>query len=352
MSASQAYVEPIKHRKNLNVTTQAMVLRVLFDGKKAIGVEYKKGGKVQKVYGKEIISCGGAINSPQLLQVSGVGNAEHLKSLGIPVVHHLPGVGENLQDHLEVYVQWACKKPVSMYPALSPWRAPGIGFDWLFRKKGIGATNHFEAGGFIKSNDEVTYPNLQFHFLPLAIRYDGTAPSEGHGFQVHIGPVKSDVRGHIRIKSADPTVYPSILFNYLSTEQDKKEWIEAIRLARKVVETEAMSELKGKELSPGIDIQTDQEILDFVAKEGESAYHPSCTCAMGYGDMAVTDAELKVHGIQGLRVVDASVFPHVTNGKIYQPVLMVAEKAADIILGNTLLAPSDIKTKSLEDATA
>lgn len=350
MSASQAYVEPIKHRKNLNVTTQAMVLRVLFDGKKAIGVEYKKGGKVEKVYGKEIISCGGAINSPQLLQVSGVGNADHIKSLGIPVVHDLPGVGENLQDHLEVYVQWACKKPVSMYPALSPWRAPKIGFDWLFRKKGIGATNHFEAGGFIKSNDEVTYPNLQFHFLPLAIRYDGTAPSEGHGFQVHIGPVKSDARGHIRIKSADPTVYPSILFNYLSTDQDRKEWIEAIRLARKVIDTEAMSELKGKELSPGIEVQTDQEILDFVAKEGESAYHPSCTCAMGYSEMAVTDADLKVHGIEGLRVVDASVFPYVTNGNIYQPVLMVAEKAADIILGKTPLAPSDVKTKSLEEA--
>jgi len=350
LNAARAYVHPVKHRKNLTVTTQALVLRILFDGKKAIGVEYKKGGNTEKVYAKEIISCGGAINSPQLLQVSGVGNAKHLESLGIPVVHDLPGVGENMQDHLEVYVQWACKKPVSMYPALSPWRAPKIGFDWLFRKKGIGATNHFEAGGFIKSNDEVTYPNLQFHFLPLAIRYDGTAPSEGHGFQVHVGPVKSDARGHIRIKSADPTVYPSILFNYLSTDLDKKEWIEAIRLSRKLIETNAMDSLKGKELSPGSDVQTDQEILDFVAKEGESAYHPSCTCAMGYGDMAVTDAELKVHGIEGLRVVDASVFPYVTNGNIYQPVLMVAEKAADIILGITPLAPSDVKTYSLENA--
>jgi choline dehydrogenase len=237
-----------------------------------------------------------------------------------------------------------------MYPALSPWRAPKIGFDWLFRKKGIGATNHFEAGGFIKSNDEVTYPNLQFHFLPLAIRYDGTAPSVGHGFQVHVGPVKSDARGHIRIKSADPTVYPNILFNYLSTDLDKKEWVEAIRLSRKLIETNAMDSLKGEELSPGSDVQTDQEILDFVAKEGESAYHPSCTCTMGYGDMAVTDAELKVHGIEGLRVVDASVFPYVTNGNIYQPVLMVAEKAADIILGITPLAPSGVKTYSLENA--
>ena len=352
LNAARAYVHPVKSRKNLNVTTQAMVTRILFEGKKAVGVEYKKGGKTIKVYCTEIISCGGSINSPQLLQLSGIGNAEHLKSLGIPVVHNLPGVGEGLQDHLEVYVQWACKKPVSMYPALSPWRAPKIGFDWLFRRKGVGATNHFEAGGFIKSNDEVTFPNLQFHFLPLAIRYDGTAPSEGHGFQVHIGPVKSDARGHIRIKSSDPLEYPSILFNYLSTELDRKEWVEAIRLARKVIETEAMSEFKGKELSPGPEVQTDEEILEFVAKEGESAYHPSCTCKMGYDSMSVTDSELKVHGVEGLRVVDASVFPYVTNGNIYQPVLMVAEKAADIILGNTPLKPEEIASYSKDKIKA
>jgi choline dehydrogenase len=352
LNAARAYVHPIKSRKNLNVTTQAMVTRILFEGKKAVGVQYKKGGKTIKVHCTEIISCGGSINSPQLLQLSGIGNAEHLKGIGIPVVHDLPGVGEGLQDHLEVYVQWACKKPVSMYPALSPWRAPKIGFDWLFRRKGVGATNHFEAGGFIKSNDEVTFPNLQFHFLPLAIRYDGTAPSEGHGFQVHIGPVKSDARGHIRIKSSDPLEYPSILFNYLSTERDRKEWVEAIRLARKVIETEAMSEFKGKELSPGPEVQTDEEILEFVAKEGESAYHPSCTCKMGYDSMSVTDSELKVHGVEGLRVVDASVFPYVTNGNIYQPVLMVAEKAADIILGNTPLKPEEIASYSKDKIKA
>jgi choline dehydrogenase len=339
LNAARAYIHPVMHRKNLNVVTKAMVLRILFDGTRAIGVEYKKGNKIKQAFCKEVISCGGAINSPQLLQVSGIGNATHLESLGIQVVKDLPAVGENMQDHLEVYMQWACKKPVSMYPALSPWRAPKIGFDWLFRRKGVGATNHFEAGGFIRSNEEEEYPNLQFHFLPLAIRYDGTAPAEGHGFQLHIGPMNSDVRGHVRIKSADPLEYPSILFNYLSTEQERKHWVEAVRLSRKLIETEAFGELRGKELSPGKGVQSEQEILDFVAKEGESAYHPSCTCRMGSGENTVTDPTLKVHGIEGLRVVDASVMPYVTNGNIYAPVLMIGEKAADIILGNKPLPP-------------
>lgn len=343
LNAARAYIHPVKHRKNLHVETQAMVNRILFEGKKAVGVEYEKGGSVKQVYAKEIISCGGAINSPQLLQLSGVGNAEHLKSLGIQVVHDLPGVGEDLQDHLEVYIQWACKKPVSLFPALNPWRAPKIGFDWLFRRKGLGASNHFEAGGFIRSNDTVEYPNLQFHFLPLAIRYDGTAPKEGHGFQLHVGPMNTDVRGRIKIKSADPAEYPSILFNYLSTEKERKEWVEAVRLSRKIIETNAMSELMGKELSPGKDVQTDEEILDFVAKEGESAYHPCSTCRMGTGSMDVVDPKtMKVHGVENLRVVDASVFPYVTNGNIYSPVMMVAEKAADIILGKTPMAPENV----------
>lgn len=342
LNAARAYIHPVLHRKNLEVVTKAMVLRILFDGKRAIGVEYQKGNKTEKVYAKEIISCGGAINSPQLLQVSGIGNADHLRSLGVDVVQDLPAVGENLQDHLEVYIQWACKKPVSLYPALSPWRAPKIGFDWLFRRKGIGASNQFEAGGFIRSNEDEAYPNLQFHFLPLAIRYDGTAPAEGHGFQLHIGPMNSDVRGHVKIKSADPLVYPSLLFNYLSTEQERKHWVEAIHLSRKIIETDAMSEFRGKELSPGIEVQTEEQILDFVAREGESAYHPSCTCRMGSSENTVTDADLKVHGVEGLRVVDASVMPYVTNGNIYSPVLMIGEKAADAILGNTPLAPENV----------
>ena len=339
LNAARAYIHPIKNRINLNIVTQAMVMRILFEGNTAIGVEYKKGSKTHKVFAKEIICCGGAINTPQLLQVSGVGNAEHLTNLDIPVVKDLPGVGENLQDHLEVYVQWACKKPVSLYPSLSPWRAPKIGFDWLFRKKGVGATNHFEAGGFIRSNELVKYPNLQFHFLPLAIRYDGTAPKQGHGFQLHVGPMGTDVRGRVKIKSSDPHEYPSILFNYLSTKNEQKEWCEAIRLSRKIIDTDAMSAFMGEELSPGPDVQTDEEILNFIAKEGESAYHPCSTCKMGFDTMAVTDANLRVHGINNLRIVDASIFPYVTNGNIYSPVMMVAEKAADLILGKTPLKP-------------
>jgi len=221
-------------------------------------------------------------------------------------------------------------------------RAPKIGFDWLFRRKGTGATNHFEAGGFIRSNNEVDYPNIQFHFLPIAIRYDGSAPKEGHGFQLHVGPVNSDVRGRIKIKSANPEEYPSIKFNYLSTEKDRKEWCEAIRCSRNIIETSSMSEYMGREISPGKNVQTDEEILDFIAREGESAYHVSGTCKMGLNEMSVVDSKLKVHGIDNLWVVDASIMPTVTNGNIYSPVLMIGEKAADNILGNTLLEPIEI----------
>jgi choline dehydrogenase len=333
-SSARAYLHPIKNRSNLTVKCRAMATRILFEGKKAVGVEYKRGNKTYSVYGNEIISCGGAINSPQLLQLSGIGNGEHLKGLGIDVVHDLPGVGENLQDHLELYVQYACTKPVSMYPALKWYNQPKIGFDWLFRRKGAAATNHFEAGGFIRGNEEVTYPNLQFHFLPIAIRYDGSAPAEGHGFQLHVGPMNTDVRGHVKIKSKQASDYPEIFFNYLSTEQERREWVEAIKCSRNIIGQEAFDDLRGEELSPGPEAQTDEEILDFVAREGESAYHPSCTCKMGYDDMAVVDAELRVHGVENLRVVDASIFPSITNGNIYAPVMMVAEKAADLILGN------------------
>lgn len=342
-SAARAYLHPVMHRPNLTVITGATANRILFDGKTAVGIVYFKKNKKQVVYGGEIISCGGAINSPKLLQLSGIGNADELKALGISPVHHLPGVGENLQDHLELYVQYACKQPVSKYPALKWYNAPKIGFDWLFFRKGDAATNHFEAGGFIRSNDEVAYPNLQFHFLPLAIRYDGTAPQQGHGFQIHVGPMNTDVRGHVKIKSADPEQAPEILFNYLSTEKERKEWLEAIRCTRELIAQPAFDALRGEELAPGSNVQTDEEILAFVAEEGESAYHPSCTCKMGYDDMAVVDAELKVHGINNLRVVDASIFPSITNGNLYAPTVMVAEKAADIILGNTSEPVEDVE---------
>ena len=341
LSAARAYLHPVKKRPNLKVITRALSTKILFEGKRAVGVEYVKGwGRVQKVYGGEVICCSGAINSPQLLQLSGVGNARELEKLGIEVVHDLPGVGENLQDHLEVYVQYACKKPVSMSPALKWWNQPWIGFQWLFFRKGAAATNHFEAGGFIRSNDEVPYPNLMFHFLPVAIRYDGSSPSGGHGYQVHVGPMFSDARGSVKIKSSNPKVYPSLRFNYLSTEQDRREWVEAIRCARKIMNQPAFDEFNGGEISPGPDVESDEEILHWVGKDGETALHPSCTCKMGVDSMSVVNPILQVHGLQNLRVVDASVMPYVTNGNIYAPVMMIAEKAADLILGNTPLPPA------------
>ncbi len=339
-NAARAYVHPVKNRANLQVQCHALGSKVLFDGKKAIGVEYKKGNSLCRAYGGEVICCGGAINSPQLLQLSGIGNGAELRDLGIDVVADLPGVGQNLQDHLELYVQYACTQPVSMYPALKWYNQPKIGFDWLFRRKGDAATNHFEAGGFIRGNDRVAYPNLQFHFLPIAIRYDGSAPAQGHGFQLHVGPMNSDVRGHVKIKSTQPSQYPEIFFNYLSTEQERREWVEAIRCSRDIINQPAFDHLRGAELAPGAKVETDEDILDFVAREGESAYHPSCTCKMGVDEMAVVDPELRVHGVENLRVVDASIFPSITNGNIYAPVMMVAEKAADLILGNTPEAPS------------
>lgn len=338
-NAARAYVHPVRHRRNLRILLKTMALRILFDGNRAMGVEYKRRGRVSRAFAGEIICCGGAINSPQLLQLSGLGNADELKALGVDAVADLPGVGENLQDHLELYVQYACRQPVSMYPALKWRNQPKIGLQWLFKRTGAAATNHFEAGGFIRSNDEVEYPNIQYHFLPIAIRYDGSAPNEGHGYQVHVGPMNSDVRGHVKIRSTDPGRHPSILFNYLSTEQERREWVEAIRKTREIMTQPAFDEFRGRELAPGEDAQSDAAILDFVAREGESAYHPSCTCAMGTGEAAVTDPELKVRGIGSLRVVDASVMPYVTNGNIYSPVMMIAEKAADLILGNTPLAP-------------
>ncbi|MBX3014073.1 MAG: choline dehydrogenase [Caldilineaceae bacterium] len=341
LSAARAYLHPVLTRPNLQVKTRVLVTRILFAGQRAIGVEIQAGrGRTQKLLAGQVICCGGAINSPQLLQLSGVGNAAELEALAIPVVHDLPGVGENLQDHLEVYIQHACTKPVSMYPALLWYNKPWIGFQWLFFRQGPAATNHFEAGGFIRSNEEVAYPNLMFHFLPLAIRYDGTSPSGGHGYQVHVGPMYSDARGTVKLKSADPTAHPALRFNYLSTAQDRREWVEAIRCARQILQQPAFAEFNGGEISPGPAVQSDAEILDWVAHDGETAYHPSCSCKMGTDPLAVVDpATMQVHGLEGLYVVDAAVMPTVTNGNIYAPTMMLAEKAADLILGNAPLAP-------------
>ncbi len=335
-SASSAYFQPVRNRPNLHLRTRTLTTKLLFSGTRvdrvvANGKEYRA---------RHVILAAGAINSPQLLQLSGIGDAAHLDSLRIPVVHHLPGVGENLQDHLEVYVQHACRKPVSLNPAVKWYRRPDVGLRWLLFRSGPAATNHFEAGGFVRSNQEVRYPNLMFHFLPLAIRYDGSAPSQGHGYQVHIGPMYSNSRGSIRIRSTDPKAAPAMRFNYLSTTEDRREWVEAISCARQILQQPAMDEFNGGEISPGPTVCSEEEVLEWVRRDAETALHPSCTCKMGTDSSAVVDpTTMQVHGTQGLYVVDASAMPYITNGNIYAPVMMLAEKAADIILGETPLSP-------------
>jgi choline dehydrogenase len=341
LSAARAYLHPVLDRPNLTLRTLALVTKVVFDGTRAAGVEYRRGRSTHRVSAAEVILCGGAINSPQLLQLSGVGNAAELGALGVRVVADVPGVGEHLQDHLEVYIQHASKLPVSIAPGLRYRARPRIGFEWLFFRRGLGATNHFEGGGFVRSNDDVDYPNLMFHFLPVAIRYDGSAPTDGHGYQVHVGPMYSDARGSVKITSTDPTHHPALRFNYLSTDQDRREWVESIQVARHILNQPAFEPFNAGELSPGPSVSTPEEILDWVRKDAETALHPSCTARMGVDDQSVLDPlTMRVHGVDGLRVVDASSMPYVTNGNIYAPIMMLAEKSADLILGNTPLPPS------------
>ena len=345
LSAARAYLHPVLRRPNLEVVTHAHATRLAMEGSRAVGVEYvrrrgsRSGGR-RVVQAGEVILCGGAVNSPQLLQLSGIGPAGVLADAGVEPVVEVPGVGENLQDHLEVYLQYACTRPVSMAPYMAKWRRPWIGLQWLARR-GPGATNHFEAGGFLRSNDEVSWPNLMFHFLPIAVRYDGSVPAAGHGYQFHIGPMFSNSRGWVRIASDDPFAKPGMLFNYLSTPQDRREWTEAIAIARDIMGQPAFDEFNGGELSPGPDVVGDEALLDWGRRDAETALHPACTARMGTDDLGVLDpASMRVHGTGGLRVVDASSMPSVTNGNIYAPVMMLAEKAADLILGNTPLEAS------------
>jgi choline dehydrogenase len=353
LSAARAYLHPVMDRRNLRVETLAHVTGVRFSGNRATGVDYLRAGRAHRsVHAGEVILCGGAINSPQLLQLAGIGNAADLTGLGIDVLADLPGVGQNLQDHLEVYVQYASRQPVSIAPGLKMTARPRIGYEWLFHRRGLGASNHFEGGGFVRGNDQVDYPNLMFHFLPIAIRYDGSVPAEGHGYQVHVGPMYADTRGHVKIRSTDPREHPSLLFNYLSTPTDRKEWVEALRVSRLILNQPAFEPFNAGELSPGAEVQTDEQILDWVRRDAETALHPSCTAKMGVDEMSVVDPQtMRVHGVEGLRVVDASVFPFIPNGNIYAPVMMVAEKSADLILGNTPLAPADVPFYRYRDQT-
>ena len=341
-STANAYLRPVMNRPNLTVMTGALVHRVLLNGKQAVGVRYERGGRVQDVKANsEVILSAGSIGSPHILQLSGIGNPDVLRKAGIEVNHALPGVGSNLQDHLEFYFQFRCKQPTSLNSKLNPLSKALIGARWILRKDGLGATNHFESCAFIRSKAGVEWPDLQYHFLPAAMRYDGKEAFDGHGFQVHVGHNKPKSRGHVHVRSADPKAAPEILFNYLQHEDDREGFRDCVRLTREIINQPAMDDYRGDEIQPGADVTSDEAIDAFVRQAVESAYHPSCTCPMGTDEQAVIDPETRVHGISGLRVVDSSVFPTIPNGNLNGPTIMVAERAADLIRGRQPEAPLD-----------
>jgi choline dehydrogenase len=343
-SAANAYLRPAMQRPNLKVLTHALATRIVFDDARAVALEYTRGGVQHRVrVARELILSGGPINSPQLLKLSGVGPEAELREHGIQVVRHLPGVGENLQDHLEFYFQVACKEPITLYSSINNAARVMIGARWLLRKDGLGATNHFETCGFIRSRAGVPYPDIQYHFLPMAVAYDGSSLAQEHGFQAHVGPMRSKSRGWVRLRSANPLDKPRILFNYMSHPDDWIEMRACVRLTREIFAQRAFDRYRGRELQPGEGVQTDAQIDAFIRAKVESAYHPSCSCKMGAADdaMAVVDPETRVYGLERLRVVDSSIMPTVTTGNLNAPTIMLAEKAADHILGRSLAAPDE-----------
>jgi choline dehydrogenase len=343
-SAARAYLHPAMRRPNLKVLTHTLATRVLFEGRRVRGLAYSRGGQTHRVgVGKELILSGGPVNSPQLLKLSGIGPAAELQAHGIELVHDLPGVGENLQDHLEFYFQVACKEPITLYSSINWWNRALIGARWIARKDGLGATNHFETCGFIRSRAGIPYPDIQYHFLPMAVAYDGSTLAQEHGFQAHVGPMRSKSRGWVQLASNNPFDRPKIQFNYLSEPDDRIEMRACVRLTREIFAQPAFDRYRGRELQPGAEVQTDDGIDAFIRAKVESAYHPSCSCKMGQPEdpMAVVDPQTRVYGIEGLRVVDSSIMPSVTTGNLNAPTIMLAEKAADHILGRGLLPPLD-----------
>ena len=344
-STSNAYIKPAKNRSNLKILTNVLVQKVILENKIATGVEYSiNGNKKALKANKEVILCAGSIGSPQLLQLSGIGPKKVLDDAGVDVLHELPGVGENLQDHLEVYFQYHCKKPITLNSKLNLFSKGLIGIEWILAKTGLGATNHFESCGFIRSRAGLKWPNIQYHFLPAAMRYDGNAAMDGHGYQVHAGVNKVTSRGNVRINSSDPKAKPTIIFNYMETEQDRQDWRDCIRLTREILSQPALDDFNAGEASPGIDVSSDEEIDAWVRANVESAYHPSCSCKMGSLDdpMTVVNNEGQVNGIENLRVIDSSVFPTIPNGNLNGPTIMLAEKMADSVLGKKPLISSDV----------
>ncbi|QIT57060.1 choline dehydrogenase [Aquisalimonas sp. 2447] len=357
-STANGYLRPVIKRPNLTVRTRTFTRRVIMAGERAIGVVAEQNGQSGNIHAeREVLLCAGAVNSPQTLMLSGIGPADHLREHGIEVVADRPGVGRNLQDHLEIYVQYGCSKPISLYSAMKPWNKAMIGAEWLIKRTGLGATNHFESGGFIRSDAGVEQPNLQYHFLPMAITYDGATTQDRHGFQAHVGPMRPESRGSVTLKSADPHEAPRILFNYMSTERDRYEMRQSIRLTREIMAQAPMDAFREEELSPGPEVTTDAELDAFVRQHGESAYHPSCTCRMGTADdpEAVVDSQGRVFGVDGLRVVDASIMPRIASGNLNAPTIMIAEKIADAVRGREPLVedqpwyqPADWQTKQRE----
>ncbi len=343
-SAARAYLRPAMRRPNLEVRTKALASRILFKGRRAVGVAYWRGGIEETVVARrEVILAGGAINTPQLLKLSGIGPATELRTHGIEVVRDLPGVGENLQDHLEFYFQVACKEPITLFSSTGTLAKGWVGLRWLLRKDGLGATNHFESCGFIRSRAGVRYPDIQYHFLPLAVSYDGKSLATEHGFQAHVGPMRSKSRGWVRLASADPRDKPLLFFNYMSHPDDWTEMRACVRLTREIFAQPSFDRYRDREIQPGADVVGDAAIDAFIRAKVESAFHPSCTCKMGTSDdpMAVVDNETRVIGVDALRVADASIMPSITTGNLNAPTLMIGEKASDHILGREPLPASN-----------
>jgi len=342
-STAQAYLRPAEKRRNVRVETNAFAHRILFEGTRAVGVEFSQDGRLKRYRAeREVICAGGAINSPQLLMLSGVGPADHLKETGVPVQHDLPGVGQNLQEHLEMYIQQACKQPITLYSVTNPIKMAAVGIEWFLTHRGLCASAHLEAGGFIRSKAGVEHPNLQYHFLPSVVNDHGRKPGTCHAYQVHIGNMRQTSVGWIKLKSADPRQHPRIQPNYLATEADREEFRDAVKLTREIFAQKAFDPFRGEEIQPGKDVKTDAEIDAFVRERADSAYHPCGTCKMGVDDMAVVDPEARVRGLSGLRVVDASIMPSVVSGNLNAPTIMIAEKCADMILGRPPLPKAGV----------
>ncbi|MER9493021.1 choline dehydrogenase [Mesorhizobium sp. M0006] len=342
-SAASAYLKPALKRQNVSVI-RGFARRVIIENQRAVGVEIEAHKQIQVVKARrEVIVAASSINSPKILMLSGIGPAAHLKENGIQVVADRPGVGRNLQDHMELYIQQESTQPITLNSVLNPFSKALIGAQWLFFKTGLGATNHFEAAAFVRSQAGVDYPDIQYHFIPAAVRYDGKAAAKAHGFQAHVGPMRSKSRGSVTLRSPDPKATPVIRFNYMSHPDDWTEFRHCIRLTREIFGQKAFDGFRGKEISPGSHVQSDEDLDAFIRDHAESAYHPCGTCKMGRADdiTSVVDPECRVIGVDGLRVADSSIFPRVTNGNLNAPSIMTGEKASDHILGRTPLAPSN-----------